>query len=91
MTGELAAKPDTETGPNYQGFLLKVGARAGQYRDTSQLVVPQDLHGPYWTTYVNDVPIKGANRYLWVSLSYGVRTDPILLKQIKQLVLAAGG
>jgi hypothetical protein len=88
QTGELAAKPDTEIGPNYQGFLLKLGMRTGKY--TGQFVVPQELHGPYWTTYVNAVPIKGGNRYLWVSLSYGIQSNAVLLKQITQMVLAAG-
>ena len=83
MTGEVLAKTRQEEGPNFKGFVLTVGVEDGPYR--GQPMIPQELHGPYYPTFVNGPPTDdGANHY-WITFSYGTRLDPLL----KQAILDA--
>ncbi len=87
MTGAIALQPEQEEGPDYQGFLMEISEHPGSYE--GQLVSGQTLSEPYWKTYVAAYPTKGENRYLWISLSYGARTDSQLIEKIKQATASA--
>lgn len=81
MTGEISREARDEVGPSYKGFVLRI------YRQklgvVNQIATPCSLREPYWTTEVDLTPVKGSDSQLFWSLSYGVRTDPKLLAEIK--------
>jgi hypothetical protein len=80
MTGEYSANTYKEEGPNYRGFLLSVRVEPGRYN--GQAVVPQELHGPYYATYIDDPKeVDGKTHYV-ISFSYGSRIDQKLKKAI---------
>jgi hypothetical protein len=80
MTGEISAKTHTEEGPNFKGFLLRLTLEDGSYQ--GQAAVPQTLQDPYWRTFLDAIPVPGANRHYWLSFAEGTRLDPELRKAI---------
>lgn len=84
--GEFDAKPHAERGPNYRGFQLRLNLHDGPV--VSATVIPQDLRRTYWTTFVDAAILPGTERYAWINLDYGSRTDPKLIGQIKAEVAA---
>lgn len=78
--GRISQKPHDEEGPNVDGILVEVTIHDGNY--LGQAEIPQDLHRPYWRTFINAYPVSGG-QYLWVSISYGTRTDKKLVDSIK--------
>lgn len=72
-TGEITSKTHQQEGPNYKGFLLHVTSRRG--REVYQLVTPQTMREPYWSTYINNPPTPDGKDHYWVSFSYGSRLD----------------
>ena len=56
-TGEFAERAHEEEGPKFRGFLLHVYYQ--EKRPLRALVVPSDVQGPYWTTFVNDFGFAG--------------------------------
>jgi hypothetical protein len=83
MTGELLAKTRQVEGPNFKGFVLTVGVEKGPYR--GQAWIPQELHGPYYPTFINGPPTEDGTNHYWITFSYGTRLDP----KLKQAVLDA--
>jgi hypothetical protein len=79
-TGEVSEKAHDEEGPNVDGILLDVTLQDGPYQGAA--VIPQDLKGPYWTTFINAYQVADG-RYLWLRLSYGSRADKKLMDAIK--------
>jgi len=84
--GEFDPKPHPERGPNYRGFQLMLNLHDGPV--VSATVIPQDLRRNYWTTFVDAAILPGTERYAWINLDYGSRTDPKLIGQIKAEVAA---
>jgi hypothetical protein len=60
-TGEFSTQAHDEEGPNVDGIFLKVTLQDGPYQGSAE--IPQDLRGPYWTTFINDYPVSGG-KYL---------------------------
>ena len=87
--GKIADQPHSERGPEYDGFLLRVTWQPGEYHGAAE--IPQDVRKPYWTTYINAVPVPGKQGYLWIQLSYGARTDREILKTLKAAIGAIVG
>jgi hypothetical protein len=81
MTGEILTNTFQEEGPNYKGFVLTVGVENGAYQ--GQAVVPQELHGPYYPTFLAAPPTEDGTNHYWITFSYGSRLDP----KLKQAVL----
>jgi hypothetical protein len=79
-TGAISEMAYDEAGPNVDGIFLKVSLQDGPYRGAA--VIPQDLHRPYWTTFLNAYPVDDG-KYLWLSLSYGSRADKKLMEAVK--------
>jgi hypothetical protein len=79
-TGAISALAHDEEGPNADGVLMRVSLQDGPYRGAAD--IPQDLHGPYWTTFINAYPVADG-KHLWLGLSYGRRADPKLLEAVK--------
>jgi hypothetical protein len=69
-----------------QGMSLMVHVTVGDGRYAGAAEIPQDLRGPYWTTFVNAYPIAKGKQHLHVSISYGSRTDQKVIKQIKEML-----
>jgi hypothetical protein len=86
MTGEYVKQAHEQEGPNKGGFFLAVTFQ--EEKPDRQAVVPQDLHEPYWTTYINDYPVgSGAGAgYVSVSLAYNGQTPRELLDKIKACI-----
>jgi hypothetical protein len=85
-TGKISARAREVEGPSYVGFLLKLDLQKGRYQGAA--VIPQDNSRPYWRTHINAHHLS-SDEYVWVSLSYGVRTDRRLVERIKKAVEAA--
>jgi hypothetical protein len=87
--GEYAKEAHAEEGPARGGFLLRLTFHAE--RPVRAAVVPQDLAGPYWTTFINDYPLgAGAGAgYVSMSLSYNRHAPKGLLSEIKACVAEA--
>lgn len=79
-TGEIAATAHDEEGPNVDGVFLTVSLQDGPYQGAAE--IPQDLRRPYWTTFINSYPFA-TGKHLWMSLSYGSRSDKKLIEAIK--------
>jgi hypothetical protein len=87
--GEYDTAAHAEEGPNRGGFLLRLTFHAE--RPVRAAVVPQDLQGPYWRTFIDDYPLgAGAGGgYVSMSLSYGRHAPNCLLSEIKACVAEA--
>jgi len=83
MTGEFSERTHQREGPNFKGFLLTITVRLGDYE--GQAVVPQELHGPYFPTYINAPVTQDGKNHYWVTFSYGNQLDP----KLKQAVFDA--
>lgn len=83
MTGEVSRETRLQEGPNFKGFILTVGVEKGRYE--GQAVVPQELHGPYFPTYINGPATEDGKNHYWITFSFGSRCDP----KLKQAVFAA--
>ena len=83
MTGEFSPKTYQQEGPNFRGFLLTVTVQKGRYE--GQAVVPQELHGPYFPTYISAPMTEDGKNHYWITFSYGGRLDP----KLKQAIFAA--
>ena len=79
-TGAISETAHDEEGPNVNGILLKATLEVGPYSGAA--VIPQDLKGPYWTTFINAYAVT-AKQFVWLTLSYGSRSDKKLLEAIK--------
>lgn len=79
-TGHISEKAHDEEGPNVDGILVTVTLREGKYE--GPLETPQTLNRPYWRTFVNAYSVPGP-KYLWLSVSYGSRTDKKLIEELK--------
>ncbi|HEX3890055.1 MAG TPA: hypothetical protein VHX90_04305 [Verrucomicrobiae bacterium] len=80
INGEISSKTYQAAGPNFKGFILIIGIEKGPYQ--GQAVIPQELKGPYFPTFI-DAPLTedGKNHY-WITFSYGGRLDPKLKEAI---------
>ena len=87
--GEYDQEAHAEEGPNRGGFLLRLTFHAK--RPVRAAVVPQDLQGPYWRTFIDDYPLGAVagGGYVSMSLSYGRHAPRCLLSQIKACVAEA--
>ncbi len=83
MTGEVSPKTHQTEGPNFKGFLLKIGVEQGHYN--GQAVVPQVSQGPYFPTYIDCPATTDGKDHYWINFSYGSGLDP----KLKQAILAA--
>lgn len=78
--GTISETTHDEEGPNVDGIFLTVSLQDGPYHGA--LVIPQDLHRPYWTTFANAYTVADG-KYLWLTLSYGSRADKKLMEAVK--------
>lgn len=80
MTGEVSPTTHVTEGPNYKGFMLRIGLHDGPYRD--QAVVPQNLNELYWTTFLDAAPIPGFSGHLMTEFSFGNRLNEDFKKAV---------
>ena len=83
MTGEMLPQTRQEEGPNFKGFVLTVRTESGRYEGQSW--IPQELHGPYFKTFIDGPPTDDGKDHYWITFSYGSRLDP----KLKQAILNA--
>jgi len=84
LTGEIQPEAHLDLGPEADGFLLGVTLQPDPYQGMA--VVPQEYHEPYWTTHLNAVPLPATKEHLYLTLSYGSRTDRELIRKLKEAV-----
>ncbi len=89
MTGQVSAEAHDEVGPSYMGFVVTVHLQAKG--EVNQLVTPQTVRRPYWSTDLDVIPLAGTDQQAYVGLSYGSRTDPKLLKELRAKLAAMKG
>ena len=82
-TGEFSPKTHEREGPNFKGFRLTVTVEKGRYGGAA--VVPQELQGPYFPTYISAPGTEDGENHYWIMFSYGSRLDP----KLKQAIFAA--
>jgi hypothetical protein len=75
-TGEVSTNTYREEGPNFKGFLLTVTLEKGGYQGAA--VVPQELHGPYFPTFLNAPRAEDGQHHYLIHFAYGSRLDPKL-------------
>jgi hypothetical protein len=71
--GNFSAETYDAAGPDQDGFVLSVNVQ--KRGEVNQLVTPQTLHEPYWTSYLDVTPIDNTDQQIYWVLSYGGR-DP---------------
>ena len=84
-----------ETGPANDGFLAIIYTEAVSHtEDRSQFEYPHTFYHPHaegsWIEYINRCQKQDSHKVLWLSLSFGAKTNRTLLKQIKQIVFENG-
>ena len=79
-TGELSPKTHQQVGPNNNGFILNITHKTGPY--AGQLKVPQEMRGPYFSTYVDARPTADGKDHYWIVWSLGSRLSPMVRKTI---------
>lgn len=82
-TGEVNPATYQEEGPNFKGFLLKMRLEKGLYDGPA--LVPQEVPGPYYPTFLNCPVTPDGQHHFWINFSYGCQLDP----KLKQAVLDA--
>lgn len=82
MTGEISPEAHDQLGPSFKGFVLHVHLQ--NRGEVNQAVTPQTLQEPYWRTDLDVTPLAGTPKQIFWALSYGVRTDPNMLMQLRQ-------
>lgn len=87
--GEWTERARQETGPDYRGFRLVVSVDA--LKGPHQIVLPQVLRGPYWTSDCELTPLPAGGKRLYWVLSYGSRTDEKTLRIIRRTLRSLGG
>ena len=83
-TGHIAEEAHAEEGPNYQGFLLRLTIAEGPYEGAA--VLPQVLTEPYWQTYINAFPLESGKYHIFISLSFGMRTEAHIIETLERVV-----
>ena len=73
MTGEYAPETQRCEGPNDRGFLLSVQREVGH--PVRQADLPQELQGPYFATFLHDIPTEDGRGCYCISFAYGSRVD----------------
>jgi hypothetical protein len=81
-TGYISPKPIEVEGPNYDGLLIEASVRMGKYG--GQAEIPQELERTYWKTFINAYPVDEGKSHLYLSISYGSRTDKEMIEKIKK-------
>jgi hypothetical protein len=81
-TGYISPKPVEVEGPNYDGLIVEARVVMGQY--AGQAEIPQQLKRTYWKTFINAYSIDKGRSHLYLSISYGSRTDQQLIEKIKK-------
>lgn len=89
MTGQVSTEAHDEVGPSYKGFTLTIHLQAKG--EVNQLVTPQTVRRPYWSTDLDVIPLAGTDQQAYVGLAYGSRTDPKLLKELRAKLTAMKG
>ena len=79
-TGHISEKAHDEEGPDVDGILVSLSLHKGQYSGAAE--IPQVINRPYWKTFINAYPVAGG-QYLWLSVSYGSKTDMKLIEDLK--------
>ena len=82
--GRHWAKAHETVGPKTDGLIVQISLQDGRYFGAAK--IPQNIHRPYWITYVNAYPIAKGKQHLHVNISYGGRTDRETVKKIKTLL-----
>ena len=81
-TGAISPTAHDEEGPNVDGILMTVKLEKGAYE--GQADIPAVLHRPYWKSFINAYPVSlPGGAHLWMSLSYGSRTDMNLVRDLE--------
>ncbi len=83
MQGHIYENAHDEEGPNVDGILVRVSLREREREGESvgQAVIPQTIRRPYWQTFINVYPVS-ASQNLWVSISFGTKTDKNMLDDL---------
>lgn len=82
--GRHSEKAHEDVGPMYDGLIVQVTVQDGRYAGAA--VIPQDLQEPYWKAFVNAYPILKGKQHLHVNISYGSRTDHVMITRIKGIL-----
>ena len=84
MTGRFSEKTYEREGPNNRGFLLTVRWKKGPYE--TQLVTPQTIRRPYWSSFVNGIEDRSKGTHLAVHFAYGARVKPEFRDQVLAVI-----
>jgi hypothetical protein len=82
--GRRSIETHKAVGPRHDGLIVRAALRDGRYEGPAD--IPKDVSSPYWTTFVNAYPVAKGTQHLRVSVLYGSSTDPVLVKEVKELL-----
>lgn len=89
QTEQIAEDPVEVTGPDRNGFLLRLCVLPGKTY-AGALATGQTVREPYWKTYRDAYPIKDRDEHVFLTLSFGFRADEKILAAIKETVAKVG-
>jgi len=82
--GNKSLRKSIIEGPMEDGFLIK--AYVQYLGAANQAKTPQTLQEKHWTTFLNVYPVKKEYKQIYLALSYTEKTEPELIKKLKQMV-----
>ena len=97
MTGRVSMEPHSETGPDYDGIILKIKLKtAAALAAIPSNALPQtalplsSMGAEYWTRYLNYYDLPAHAGTMRMDLLYGAGTDIKLLAQIDSAIKSFG-
>ena len=86
--GRISEKTEIQEGPSDDGFFLR--AHIQPLGEVNQAVVPQIIRQTYWMLDLQVYEMENANKQIYFALSFNSRTNPELIKALKEIAAQAG-
>ena len=88
MTGRISEDTVQLEGPSDDGLLLR--AHVQPLGEVNQACVPQTIRETYWSIDLQVYEIEKEQKQIFFALSYNSRTDPELIKKLKEIAAQIG-
>ena len=86
--GRISEDTVQREGPSDDGFLLR--AHVQPFGEVNQACVPQTIRQTYWSLDLQVYEIEKEGKQIYFALSYNSRTDPKLIKRLKEIAEQIG-
>jgi hypothetical protein len=86
--GQISKETVQREGPSDDGFYLR--AHVQPFGEVNQACVPQTIRQTYWSLDLQVYEIEKEKKQIYFALSYSSRTDPKLIKKLKEIAEQIG-